>query len=125
MTAERLRAMFDQMVVRKDPDAIETFYHPDFLMHSDGVEQGYEAFAASHRAVYDTAISYAVAYDDDAWVEAADKVAARVWITTSRPGEEPTRIEVVLIAAYVDDRIHRVWETTFPSWRNVAAFENY
>lgn len=50
-----------------------------------------------------------------------DKVAGRVWITTSRPGEEPTRIEVVLIAAYRNGRIHRIWETTWPSWRNVAA----
>ena len=45
-----------------------------------------------------TTISYAIAYDDEAWVEANDRVAARVWITTSRPDEEPTRIEVVLIA---------------------------
>ncbi len=42
-----------------------------------------------------------------------DKVAGRV-ITTSRPGEEPTRIEVVLIAAYRNGRIHRIWETTWP-----------
>jgi hypothetical protein len=58
-------------------------------------------------------------------VEANDKVAARLWITTSRPGEQPTRIEVVLIAAFRDGRIHRVWETTWPSWRDAAALENY
>ncbi|MEQ6199276.1 hypothetical protein [Mycobacterium tuberculosis] len=54
-----------------------------------------------------------------------DKVAGRVWITTSRPGEEPTRIEVVLIAAYRNGRIHRIWETTWPSRRNVAALDDY
>ncbi|WP_179185698.1 hypothetical protein [Mycobacterium tuberculosis] len=54
-----------------------------------------------------------------------DRVAGRVWITTSRPGEEPTRIEVVLIAAYRNGRIHRIWETTWPSWRNVAALDDY
>ncbi|WP_057369407.1 hypothetical protein [Mycobacterium tuberculosis] len=54
-----------------------------------------------------------------------DKVAGRVWITTSRPGEEPTRIEVVLIAAYRNGPIHRIWETTWPSWRNVAALDDY
>lgn len=59
-------------------------------------------------------------YDPD-----PDKVAGRVWITTSRPGEEPTRIEVVLIAAYRNGRIHRIWETTWPSWRNVAALDDY
>jgi hypothetical protein len=58
-------------------------------------------------------------------VEAGDRVAARVWITTSRPDEEPTRIEVVLIATYLDGRIHRLWETTWPSWRTVDAFADY
>jgi hypothetical protein len=48
-----------------------------------------------------------------------------VWITTSRPGEQPTRIEVVLLAAFRNGRIHRIWETTWPSWRNVAALEDY
>jgi hypothetical protein len=31
----------------------------------------------------------------------------------------------VLIAALRDGLIHRVWETTWPSWRNVAALKNY
>ena len=72
-------------------------------------------FAASHDGVYATEISYAIEYDDEAWVEAPDRVAGRLWITTARPGEEPTRIEVVLIAAYRDGLIHRIWETTWPS----------
>ena len=71
------------------------------------------------------AIRYAVEYDEQAWVETADKVAGRVWITTSRPGESPTRIEVVLIAAFTDGRISRVWETTWPSWNSLPAFETY
>ncbi|MGB3481338.1 MAG: hypothetical protein WBB07_03855 [Mycobacterium sp.] len=58
-------------------------------------------------------------------MEAGDKVVGRMWITTSRPGETPTRIEIVVIAAYLDGRIHRIWETTWPSWRAVAALENY
>ena len=94
-------------------------------MASDGLKQSFAEFRDSHRKLYATAITYAVEYDEQAWVEATDKVAGRVWITTSRPDEQPTRIEVLLIAAYRDGRIHRVWETTFPSWRNVAALENY
>ncbi|MGZ5376884.1 MAG: hypothetical protein ACXWZR_00820 [Mycobacterium sp.] len=62
------------------------------------MSQNFAEFAESHRGVYATDISYAIAYDDEAWVEADGRVAARVWITTSRPDEEPTR----------------VWETT---WR--------
>ena len=66
-----------------------------------------------------------IAEDDEAWVETDDRVAARVWITTSRPDEAPTRIEVVLIAAFLDGRIHPVWETTWPSRRTVEALADY
>jgi hypothetical protein len=117
--------MFDRMVVRKDADQIEHFYHPDFVMYSDGLSQTYAEFAASHREVYTTPISYRIEYDEQAWVETDDRVAGRVWITTARPGEDATRIEVVLIATYLDGRIHRVWETTWPSWRQLPAFQNY
>ncbi len=113
------------MVVAKNADLIQHYYHADFVMTSDGLSQDFPAFRDSHRKLYATAITYAVEYDEAAWVEAADKVAGRVWITTARPGEQPTRIEVVLIAAYRDGRIHRVWETTWPSWRTAAAFEGY
>ena len=125
MSIAVLREMFDQMVVNKDATAIDRFYDPSFVMFSNGVTQDYAAFAASHRTVYATEISYSVEYDEEAWVEAANKVAARVWITAGRPDEEPTRIEVVLIAAFVRNRISRVWETTWPSWNELPAFEGY
>ncbi len=125
MSVALFKEMFEQMVIAKDPDLIERYYHPDLVMYSDGMSQNYPEFAESHRGVYATAISYAVEYDDEAWVETADRVAGRMWITTSRPDEKPTRIEIVVIAAYRDGRIHRVWETTWPSWRQLAAFENY
>ncbi|OBJ90060.1 hypothetical protein [Mycobacterium asiaticum] len=125
MSVALLREMFDRMVVAKNADLIQHYYHADFVMTSDGLSQDFPAFRDSHRKLYATAITYAVEYDEAAWVEAADKVAGRVWITTARPGEQPTRIEVVLIAAYRDERIHRVWETTWPSWRTAAAFEGY
>jgi hypothetical protein len=117
--------MFEQMVIAKDPEAISRYYHPDFVMYSDGLSQNYAEFEASHRGVYATPISYDITYDDEAWVETDDRVAARAWITTTRPGEAPTRIEIVLIATFVDGRIHRVWETTWPSWRSVEAFADY
>ncbi|WP_422749895.1 nuclear transport factor 2 family protein [Mycobacterium sp. WMMD1722] len=117
--------MFDRMVVAKNADLIERYYHPEFVMYSDGMSQDYAEFADSHRTVYATAISYAVEYDEQAWVEADGRAAGRVWITTSRPGEPATRIEVVLIATFVDERIHRLWETTWPSWRSLPAFTDY
>jgi hypothetical protein len=120
-----LREMFEQMVVRKNAELVERYYDPDFVMYSDGLTQNFTEFRDSHREIYATSITYAIEYDEQAWVETADKVAGRVWITTSRSGEQPTRIEVVLIAAYRNGRIHRIWETTWPSWRDVAALENY
>ena len=120
-----LREMFDQMVGGKNGDLIEHYYHPEFVMYSDGLAQSFIEFAASHRKIYTTEISYAISYDDDAWVEAEDRVAGRVFITTTRPGEKPNKIEVIVIAAYRDGRIYRVWETTWPSWRGLPAFEDY
>ena len=125
MSVAVLRQMFEEMVVARDITVVDRFYDPSFVMDSNGVTQNFDAFVASHRKVYETAISYAIEYDDEAWVEGDDKVAGRVWITTTRPGESPTRIEVVLIAAFKDGRVTRLWETTWPSWNELPAFETY
>jgi hypothetical protein len=125
MSIALLREMFDEMVIRKNTDLIPRYYDPEFVMYSDGLSQTFGQFVESHRTVYATSISYAIEYDEEAWVAAPDKVAGRVWITTSRPGEQPTTIEVVMIVAYRDGRIYRIWETTWPSWRTVAALESY
>jgi hypothetical protein len=103
--------MFDRMVVAKNAELIEHYYDPEFLMHSDGLCQTFTEFSDSHRRIYATSINYAIEYDDQAWVD----VAGRVWITTTRPGEKPTRIEVVLMVAYRNGHIHRIWETTWPT----------
>lgn len=117
--------MFDRMVVVKDPTMIERYYHPDFELTTNGMTQGYEAFARGHETVYATPIAYAIEYDEDAWVVTEDRVAGRVWITTSRPDEEAKRIEVVLVASILDGRFHRVWELTWPDWSALDAFESY
>ena len=101
--------MFDTMVIAKNADLIERYYHPDFRLTTNGQTQEYEAFAQGHRTVYNTEISYAIRYDDDAWVTTENRVGARVWITTSRPNEQPTEIEVVLVATVLDGRFHRLW----------------
>ena len=130
MSIAALKSMFDEMVAHKNAEKIAHFYDPGFVMFSNGIEQGYEAFADEHRKVYATDISYAFEYDELAWVESIDaegsgKVAGRVWITTTRPGEDPTRIEVILIAAYSQGRISTLWELTYPNWADLDAFENY
>lgn len=126
MSVARLKEMFERMVVVKDPAATPEFYAPSFVMESNGVRQDFAAFTASHERVYATEIAYSVDYDEDAWVEGEGRVAGRLWITSARPGEEPNRFEVVLIATFDDDgRITRIWETTWPDWSAVDAFEDY
>lgn len=125
MSVALLRDIFDQMVLPMDVSQLRRFYDPSFVMRSNGLTQDCTAFAESHEATYATEISYAIEYDEDAWVEADDKVAGRMWITTSRPGEEPTRIEVVLIAAFRGSRIIRLWETTSPNWSDLKTVAEY
>ncbi|TKV61033.1 nuclear transport factor 2 family protein [Nakamurella flava] len=128
MTIALLREMFSRMVEGKDATLIERYYDPSLQLFTNGQVQDYEAFSRGHRTVYDTPITYRVEYDEQAWVQDDRRrtVAARVWITTARPQEEPTRIEVVLIAEYTaDGRIRRIWETTYPGWEDLPAFEDY
>lgn len=73
-------------------------------MHSDGLTKDFIEFRQSHRETCTTPITYEIEYDEHAWVETAAEVAGRLWITTSRPDEKPTRIEVVLITAIRDGK---------------------
>ena len=47
-------------------------------------------------------------------METADRVAVRMWITTERQRESPTELELVLIATFLDGKLHRLWELTWP-----------
>jgi hypothetical protein len=122
---ELVREMFERMVEGKDASLVDTYYDPDFLLYTNGQVQDLAEFRAGHERVYPTSITYLVAYDESAWIESDDRLAGRVWITTQRPGEQATRIEVILIAAYRDGRIHRLWELTWPDWSQLRAFDGY
>ena len=78
MSVALLREMFDQMVVAKNAELVERYYHPDFVMHSDGLTQDFIEFRESHREIYTTPITYEIEYDEQAWVEADAKIAGRV-----------------------------------------------
>lgn len=125
MSVQLLKEMFERMVIEKNADLLPDYYHPDFHMISNGRDQDYPAFAESHRKVYLTPISYSVSYDEEAWVETTDRVAGRMWITTARPDEDPTTMEIMLIATFLGGRLYRLWELTWPDWSALKAFENY
>ncbi|MGC4935757.1 nuclear transport factor 2 family protein [Gordonia sp. DT30] len=117
--------MFTRMVEAKDLSLVETYYDPDFELHTNGQVQDYQAFHDGHARVYPTAISYSVRYDDEAWVEGDGRLGGRVWITTERPGEPASEIEVIFLATFRDGRIHRLWELTWPDWSSLKAFDSY
>lgn len=101
---ELLKEMFSQMVVAKDITQAEKYYDPGLLLCTNGQVQDYAAFHAGHARV---------------------RLAGRMWITTARPGEKATRIEVILVASYRERRIFRLWELTWPDWSQLQAFETY
>ncbi|SAK86321.1 hypothetical protein AWB77_04592 [Caballeronia fortuita] len=123
--AELLREMFEEMVLKKDLSRIAHYYSRDFILETNGNIQDYAAFESGHAKVYPTSIRYDVRYDEATWVESEDRVAVRLWIKTQRPDEAPVEFEILLIASFVDGKIHRVWETTYPDWRQVKAFDSY
>ncbi|MDM0012499.1 nuclear transport factor 2 family protein [Variovorax sp. J22P168] len=125
MNRSLLKEMFSEMVLKKDISLASRYYHPDFVLETNGQQQGYADFVAGHERVYPTSIGYDVRYDEASWVESADKVAARLWITTRRPGEAAVEMQVVLIATYRDGRILHLLELTWPDWTQVKALESY
>jgi hypothetical protein len=125
MLRELMQEMFSQMVEAKDISKAETYYDPEFLLYTNGQVQDYPAFYAGHARVYPTGISYAVEYDDEAWAEGGDRLGGRMWITTKRPGEEATRIEIIFLVVFRRGRIYRLWELTWPDWSQLKAFETY
>jgi hypothetical protein len=120
-----LKEMFDNMVVKKNASTIPTYYHPEFLLYSNGKTMDYAENIRFHEEVYQTPIQYSIAYDEETIVEQGDKVAARIWITTSKPDRKPTKIEVMIIAQYKQDKIYRAWELTYPNWEQMPEFTEH
>ncbi|MCP5508637.1 MAG: nuclear transport factor 2 family protein [Chlamydiales bacterium] len=116
--------MFQEMVIKKDASKIPDYYSKEFLMDSNGVTIDYDFLLESHRAIYTTSIEYLIEYQEDTFLQQDDRVAGRMFITTKRPNEAPKRIEVILIVQYLDDKIYRIWELTYPDWSKLPAFES-
>lgn len=120
---QKLKEMFSEMVIPKNAELIGHYYHPELLLYTNEQIISYDEFVTTHQRYYATAIQYEVAYDEEAWVEQHEGVAARLWITTTRPGESPKKIELVLIAKFKEDKIYRLWELTYPDWSALPAFQ--
>lgn len=124
MLIKLLKDMFNELVVQKNLFTLPKYYHPDFKLYTNGAEMDYQAFLQSHQQYYATPIQYEVTYDEETFLEQGDKIAGRMWITTSRPKELPIQIEVILIVQFKDNKIYRLWELTYPDWSQLPAFKD-
>jgi len=122
MYFEFLKEMFLEMTVKKRAELIPHYYHEQFILFTNGAQITYEEFLKTHEEYYHTPIQYAVEYDEPTWLEEGNKIAGRMWITTSRPNEKPTKLELILIAEYQQNKIYRLWELTYPDWSQLPAF---
>src|SRR3990167_132570 len=104
MYIQKLKDMFEKMVIPKNAALIPVYYHRDLLLYTNEQTTHYDEFLESHIKYYAT------------FLENSNKVAGRMWITTQRPNEPAKKLEVILICEYKDDKIYRVWELTYPDW---------
>lgn len=118
-----LKEMFQKMVVEKNASLASFYYHPEFILYSNGKTMSFSEMDKFHQEVYKTPIQYAIAYDESTLLEQGNKVAGRIFITTSMPNEKPTEIEVILIVEYKEDKIYRAWELTYPNWIQMSEFK--
>lgn len=122
MLIKQLKAMFEEMVIKKDLSAIPRYYHADFRLYTNGEEMDYEAFLESHRKIYATPIQYKIDYDENTLLEQQDRLAGRIWITIITPHRPAVKIEVMLTVQFKDKKIYRLWELTYPDWSQLPAF---
>lgn len=66
---------------------------------------------------------YKIEYDDETFLEKEEKLAGRIWITISFPGEKPKKMEMFLIPEYKDNKIYRLWELTYSDWSQFPEFQ--
>ncbi len=123
MYIELLKEMFTEMVEKKDVSLVSKYYHLDFKMYANGTHQNYDELYESHEKIYKTDIQYKVRYDNETFLEDAEKCSGRIFITLSWPGKDSIELELVLIAAFKNNTIYRIWETCYPDWSQLETFK--
>ena len=101
------------------------YYHPEFKLYANGLIQEYKEYVKLHEDIYKTDIQYKVDIQKVTVIDGPSGVSMRVFITTSKPGEQPKEIEVILIATFKDNLIYRLWELTYPDWTKINTFKDH
>ena len=118
-----LKQMFSEMVQKKNVSLISKYYHQEFKLYANGQMQDYNYFLDFHEKIYQTDISYKVSYDENAFIEQGEKVAARVFFVITKPNEPVKELEVILISEFKEGKIFRIWEVCYPDWSKMPAFQ--
>jgi hypothetical protein len=116
--------MFKDVTEKKQTHLISDYYHSDFQLFANGLNQNYKEYLLGHEGIHKTAIEYKVNYDEKTFVESDNKFAGRVFIDVSL-GDISEKIEVILIIEFKDGKIYRLWETAYPDWSKMEMFKNY
>lgn len=118
MTAEQnidlVKRLFDS-ASRLDANAMDELFTPDFQMYSNDVHWDYKTFKEYHVESYKTRKAIDFTHHDIFCDK--DKVAARVDIVLTDLNGATKEFQVIIIAHIADNRIHRLWEVTFPHWQ--------
>jgi hypothetical protein len=117
--------MFSEVVENKNTSLIPQIYHPEFELYANQQVQDYAYFKEYHEKISATEIIYQVRYDEHAFVEQAEKLAARVFITINKQGETEKELEIILVSQFKDNKIFLSWELCYPDWSTPPEFQEH
>jgi hypothetical protein len=109
-----LAGLLDRAVADHDVTAIDEYLHPGFRLWCNGTAHDLTSFAGRVATALAGNPGYAIDFDDQSWVTEADRVAARIWVSSAPSHAEPSDTEVLLIATVQDGRFDRAWVLAWP-----------
>jgi hypothetical protein len=75
MSQQRLIEMFDEVVLKKDASKIQRYFHPGFVLKTNGERQAMATFLPRREVEYAPSMTLEVDFDEQAWVAAPAAVA--------------------------------------------------
>jgi ketosteroid isomerase-like protein len=111
-----VKNMFTEFSEGLDLSKLDKFYSRDFMLESNTIKYNYQAFKKLETNIYGSLKSLKVTYQDI--FASGNKVAARVQITLTRKNGTSNHFYVYLIARVNNGKIDRLWELTYPTWRD-------
>jgi hypothetical protein len=109
-----LAELLGRVVAGHDDTAMDEYLHPEFRLWCNGTAHDRASFAGRVATALAGNLGYAIDVDDQAWVTGADRVAARIWVSSTPSAAEPSDTEVLLIATVRDGRFDRAWVLAWP-----------